>query len=98
MISPIEKYDQELEQDIKSLEKYIDKDEKLAKSYFQDLGCAKEIAEEMAKEERAKGKHMYFDYPTCMGTDELLESLKVLHQSIKILPFRLYLNRPDRLP
>ena len=97
MVDPIEKYDQELEQDISSLKKYVDEDEELAKAEFQNLGCPKETIEDIATKERAKGKHMYFDLPACMGSDELLAELKELLQSIKISSFRIYLCSPRTL-
>jgi len=60
-MSSIDKYDQELERDIATLQKDIDEDEELAKMDFQNLGCPKEIAEQIARKEKKKGKHMLFD-------------------------------------
>lgn len=96
MISSIEKYDQELEQDISSLEKHIDEDEELAKMDFQNLGCPKEIAEQIARKEKEKGKHMHPSFGfTSIGMDEALKLLKELTESLQVLPSRVYLNCPD---
>lgn len=96
MINLIEKYDQELEQDIRALEDYIDKDEEMAIIFGTDHGSSKKEMEEAARRERRKGKHLhfYFYYPNCMGTDELLSILEKLRQALQMLPFRIYLRWP----
>ena len=97
MIDVLEKYNEELEQDIESLERYIEHDEELAKLEFQTLGCPQEIANEIAKDRRAKDRHMYCDYPGCLGSDEALAILKELIKSVKVSPFRIYLCAPAAL-
>ena len=55
VVNPIEEYDRGLEQDIRLLEQYIDKDEELAKREMQNRGYPKEVADRLAREARAEG-------------------------------------------
>jgi len=93
--NPIKEYDQGLEQDIISLEQYIAKDEELAKTEMLNRGFTAEVIDKLAIDKRAQGKHLQFDYPACIASDEILALLKELSLCIKDSPFRIMMNPPS---
>jgi hypothetical protein len=86
-INPVIEYDDRLDQDIKSLARYIENDEHLARLELENLSCPSSITESIAVKERIAGGHLYFRRAYSMGSDEVLRWLGELRKALKAVTF-----------